>query len=94
MDVLPAAIKNLIDAIFNPPIAFLNMVYGFLDNIAMVAGKGINLNNYFGFFSYLPAPMIQVLNSIIASIMLLAILQLIKYIMRVYGQVKGWIQWW
>jgi hypothetical protein len=94
MDILPAPIKNMIDAIFNPPIAFLNMVYGFLNKIAMVAGTGINLNNYFGFFSYLPAPMVQVLNSIIASIMLLAILQLIKYIMRVYGQVKGWVQWW
>jgi uncharacterized membrane protein len=94
MNVLPAAIKNFIDAIFNAPIAFLTMVYGFLAKIAMIAGTGINLNNYFGFFSYLPAPFITVLNSILASVMLLAILQLIKYIMRVYGEVKEWLKWW
>lgn len=94
MDILPAALKNFVDAIFNPPIAFLNMVIGFFTKIAMIAGTGINLNNYFGFFSYLPTPLQQVINSILASVMLLAILQLIKSIMQMYGQIKTWIKWW
>jgi hypothetical protein len=94
MDILPVAIKNFFDAIFSPPITFLNIVYEYLSHVSMIAGKGINLNNYFGFFSYLPASFQGVINSIIASIMLLAILQLIKAIMRMYGQIKGWVIWW
>lgn len=94
MDILPQPVKNFIDSIFNPPITFLEMVFDLLNRVALVAGKGINLNNYFGFFSYLPTPMQSVVHSLLASVMLLAILQLIKAVMRMYGQVKVWVKWW
>lgn len=93
-DLVPNAVRNFVDAIFGPPITFLQMVIDFLNRAALIAGKGINLNNYFGFISYLPASLQAVFNSIIASIVFLAILQLIKAIMRMYGQSKSWLKWW
>jgi hypothetical protein len=94
MNLLPQPVKNFIDSIFQPPIQFLDMIFDLLSRVSMVAGRGINLNNYFGFFAYLPAPMQSVVHSLLSAVMLLALLQLIKAIMRMYGQVKGWIKWW
>jgi hypothetical protein len=94
MNILPVAIKNFIDAIFSAPITFLTMIKTYLDKVSMIAGTGINLNNYFGFFNYLPTPFVQVINSLIAAILLLVILQLIMAIMKFYGQIKTWVKWW
>lgn len=60
----------------------------------MVAGKGISLSNYFGFFSYLPGQMPAVVNSLLASVLLLTILQVIKAIMGMFTQVKDWLFRW
>jgi hypothetical protein len=92
--LLPAPMKNFVDSIFGPPITFLDMIIDLLNRVSLVAGKGISLSNYFGFFSYLPGPLVAVVNSLLAAVMFLAILQLIKAVMRMYGQVKEWIKWW
>lgn len=94
MDILPSPVKNFIDSIFKPPIAFLDKIIELLGQVSMVAGKGINLNNYFVFFSYLPDPFIDVVNSLLASAIFLMLLRLIKVVMRSYGAVKAWIKWW
>jgi hypothetical protein len=94
MNILPVAIRNFIDAIFSAPITFLTMVKDYLNKVSMIAGTGINLNNYFGFFNYLPAPFIPVINSLIAAILLLVILQVIMAILKMYGQIKSWVKWW
>ncbi|WP_227877186.1 hypothetical protein [Paenibacillus macerans] len=70
------------------------MGYEYLGRVGTVAGRGINLNHYFGFFSYLPASMQAVVNSLIASILLLAVLQLVKSFVRLYFAVKDGAQWW
>lgn len=92
--VLPAPVRNFIDSIFAPPIKFLHMAIDYLGNVQLVAGRGINLNHYFGFFNYLPGPMQTVVQSILAAILLLAILQLVKYILRMYFLVKDAVKWW
>lgn len=94
MNMLPAPIKNFIDALFNPALTFLDMVLEYLGSISLIAGKGINLSQYLSFFSYLPDSMQAVIQSIISAVMFLAILQLIKYIMKMYYAVKDAVQWW
>lgn len=94
MDILPQPVKNFLDALFKPAIEFLKMCNEFLESIELVAGRGINLNQYLSFFNYLPPSWQAVLNAILASIMLLAILQLIKFIMRMYFSVKEAVKWW
>lgn len=94
MGILPDPIKNFIDAIFKPAITFLDMVLDYLGSISLIAGKGINLSQYLSFFSYLPGSMQLVVQSIISAVMFLAILQLIKYIMRMYYSVKDAVKWW
>lgn len=91
---LPAAIKNFIDSIFKPPLTFLQLGIEYLSNASVVSGKGINLNHYFSFFSYLPQSWQAVVNSLLASIVLLAILQLVKAIIRMYYAVKDGSKWW
>lgn len=91
---LPPPVRNFFDSIFAAPIAFLNLAYDKLSHAALIAGHGINLNNYFGFFSYLPASWIAVVNSIIAGIVLLAVLSLVKSAIRLYFAIKDGVQWW
>jgi hypothetical protein len=94
MDIIPAAIKNFLDAIFLPPITFLNMINEYLSSISLIAGKGINLNQYLGFFSYLPGSLQSVINSLLASILFIALLQLVVVIMRMYYAIKEAVKWW
>ncbi|WP_127490223.1 hypothetical protein [Paenibacillus ehimensis] len=93
-DLIPPPLKNFLDSIFDPPATFLNMVIQYLNSVSLVAGKGINVNNYFSFFGYLPAPLGQVLSSLMAAVIFLALLQIVKAIMRMYGQIKSWVKWW
>lgn len=88
-DLIPAPVRNFFDSIFNPPIAFLQMGVDYLGQVSLIAGRGINLNNYFGFFSYLPASLQAVVNSLLAGIIFLAVLQLIKAIVRMFFAVKA-----
>ena len=92
--LLPAPVRNFFDSIFAPPIRFLQMALEYLNHASLVAGHGISLDNYFGFFNYLPGSWVAVVNSILASIVLLAILQLVRAIMRMYFTVKDGVKWW
>lgn len=91
---LPPGIRNFIDSIFDAPLQILNQANSYLGNVGTIAGHGINLNNYFGFFSYLPTSLQSVVNSLIAGILILAILQLVKSFLRLYYAVKDGAQWW
>ncbi|RAU91543.1 hypothetical protein [Paenibacillus sp. YN15] len=93
-DIIPGPVRNFMDSIFNPPLSFLSMGVEYLGHVSMIAGRGINLNHYFGFFAYLPSSMQSVVNSLLAAIMLLGVLQLIKAIARMYYNVKDGVQWW
>lgn len=91
---LPAPLRNFINSIFNGPLEFLKLAIKYLNEVSLVAGRGINLNNYFVFFNYLPSSLQAVLNSLIASLILLAVLQLVKVIIRMYYAIKDGSKWW
>lgn len=93
-DVLPAPIRNFIDAIFSPPITFLELMQDMLSNAGTVVGRGISLGNYFSFFSYLPSEWQSVIQSALASSVLLAILFLVRSLWDMYLRVKQSSKWW
>lgn len=94
MNILPQSIKNFIDSIFAAPKSFLTLMWDMLNNTSNTIGHGINLNNYFGFFSYLPTEWQSVVQSALAAIVLLAILFLVRSAWDMYIKVKGSVQWW
>ena len=91
---LPQPLRNAIDSIFAPPLEFLRLARSYLSHASLVAGHGININNYLGFFGYLPPSMQAVLNSLFASVVLLSILLLVKTILRLYYAFKDASKWW
>lgn len=93
-DLLPASMRNFIDSIFAPPLSFLNLMVDFLGRVGTVAGKGINLNNYFSFFGYLPPAWQLAVKSALASVVLLAMLFLVRMIWNAYLKTKNSAQWW
>lgn len=93
-DIIPVPVRNFIDAIFSPPLTFLNLMRDMLNNASTVVGKGISLNNYFSFFSYLPIEWQRVIQSALVSIVLLAILFLVKSLWDMYLRIKSSSKWW
>jgi hypothetical protein len=93
-DIMPVGIKNLIDSIFAPLLQFLTLIVDMLDNAGTIVGAGINVNNYFSFFGYLPAEWQGVVKSAMASVVLLAILFLVRSFWDMYLKSKDSIQYW
>lgn len=93
-DILPDPVRNFIDSIFAAPVAFLQLIIDTLDGVSLVAGRGINMNNYFGFFGYLPASWRAVVQSLLAMIVLLGMLWVIRAVWDMYMKVKSGVKWW
>lgn len=93
-DILPVPIRNFIDTIFAPPLSFLNLMIDMLNQAGTVAGKGINVNNYFSFFGYMPVEWQNVVKSAMTSIVLLAVLFLVRAIWDTYLKTKASTKWW
>lgn len=93
-DTIPTPIKNFIDALFKPAITFLDLIIDLLAQAGSVVGRGISLSNYFGFFGYLPSSWQAVVQSAIASVVLLAILFLIRTVWDTYLKAKNSGKWW
>lgn len=93
-NLVPQPVKNMFDSIFGAPIGWLELMRNMINNAGQVVGKGINLNNYFSFFGYLPNEWQLVVKSALASVVLLAILFLVKAAWDMYLRVKGSAQWW
>lgn len=92
--MLPDGLKNFIDTIFKPPTEILEKIVELLGQVSMIAGKGINVGHYFVFFDHLPSSLQSVVNSLLASVIFLAVLILIRAIVRLYFGVKDGIKWW
>lgn len=93
-ELLPPRVQNFIDAIFAPPLQFLELTRDMLNNAGTVVGKGISLGNYFSFFAYLPTEWQSVVQSALASVTLLAILFLARSLWDMYLRVKQSVKWW
>lgn len=93
-DIVPMPVKNFIDTIFNAPLHWLNLMQQMLNNASVTAGRGINLNNYFGWFSYLPTEWRLCVQSVITSAVLIVTLVIVKAAWNMYLNVKTSAKWW
>lgn len=93
-DLMPANVKNFIDALFSPLTSFLQLVLDMLGNVSLTVGRGINLNNYFSFFTYLPASWQTVIHSALASVALLGTVYLIRAAWDMYLKAKESGKFW
>lgn len=93
-ELIPAPIRNFVDAIFAPPTTILMLIRDRLDAAALPLGRGITIGNYFTFFGYLPNEWRILVSSILASITLLATLWLGRALWDLYLRVKQSTKWW
>lgn len=93
-DLVPLPVRNFIDSVFGAPLSFLRLMGDMLQHASLIAGRGINLNNYFGFFAYLPQEWQAVVQSALAGVVLLAVIMLVKAAWNTYLNVKASLTSW
>lgn len=93
-NLIPEPVRHFIDAIFGPPTAILELVRDRLNAAALPLGRGISIGNYFSFFGYLPTEWRMLVQSILASITLLATLWLARSLWDLYLRIKNSTKWW
>jgi hypothetical protein len=65
-----------------------------LDEIGTIAAKGLDLDNYFGYFTILGPSWMGVIASLLISFLFLFILYQIKTNSRLFLWFKDLIKWW
>lgn len=93
-DLIPQNVRNFIDALFAPVLSFLELLRDVLNDVSLVVGRGINLNNYFSFFNYMPPEWQTVIQSALASIVLLASLFIVRAVWDMYLKAKESGKFW
>lgn len=93
-NIIPQPVRNFLDAVFSPVLSFLELLRDVLNDVSLVVGRGINLNNYFSFFNYLPPEWQTVIQSALASIALLASLFIVRSVWDMYLKAKNSIKYW
>lgn len=87
-------IKNFLDAIFQPPIGFLNLAIEKLQEAQLVTAQGLNIGQYFAVFGDLPTAFQLVVSSLLISTVFLGTLLVFRSVMRMYYAVKDGVKWW
>lgn len=85
---------NFIKSVFNPVIAWLDMIISKLNDIGTVAAKGVRLSDYFGFFNLLGNAWTSLITQFIAALTFVFILYTIKNYGRIILWFKSLIKWW
>lgn len=85
---------NFIKSIFNPVIAWLDMMVERLNSIGTVAAKGVRLSDYFGFFNLLGNAWSSLIMQFISALMFVFILYMIKNYSRILIWFKELVKWW
>lgn len=93
-NLVPQPVKNFIDTIFNFPLEWLISMRTMLNNASLSVGYGIDLNQYFAWFAYLPDAFQTLITSLIASFVLLIVLYLVKVGWNMYLNIKNSVKWW
>jgi hypothetical protein len=85
---------NLIDSLFEPVLTLLDNMQNRLSNIGTISAKGLDLDNYLGWFQVLGTSWIGVIGSLISGLFFIFILYSIKTNSRLYLWFKDLIKWW
>jgi len=87
-------IKDFVDQIFGPPIAFLDMAKDKLVSAASVTARGLNVRGYLSVFGDMPGAWQAVVSSLLVSVVLIIGLLIFRSAWRMYFAVKGGVKWW
>jgi hypothetical protein len=87
-------IKNWVDNIFCPVIAFLDLAIEKLDDAATITAQGLDIGKYFRIFGDLPTSWQLVVSSLLLMITTLSGLLIFRSAMRLYYAIKEGVKWW
>lgn len=87
-------LKSIIDTILGPAITFLQFALDKLNSVSLVADRGLNLDYFLGPVSALGPNWITLVKSLIASMLLLAIVFMAKMAYNAYLNAKEGSKWW
>ncbi len=85
---------GLINTIFQGPEQILRQASAYLSQLATVAASGINLSDYLSWVGVLDGAWQGVVDSLLASFTLVAILFVTRAAYRAYLSLKQGVQWW
>lgn len=86
--------RDIADTIFGPIIQILTQAYSYLSNVALVAARGLNLDNFLGPFAALGSPWVILIKSFISALVLVAVVIAVKTIYGLYLNLKQGVKWW
>lgn len=85
---------SLLQTIFGPPEQLLSQAIAYLAHLSTVAAAGLHLETYFGWFSVLDPAWEGVVSSLMGSVVLIGVLQLVRSVYRLYLSLKRGVKWW
>lgn len=86
--------QRIVDSFFNPAIDTLIAARDRLDNISMVAARGLNLDYYLGPVSMLGPEWKALIVSVVASAFLLVTVLMARKVYGIYLSLKEGVKWW
>lgn len=85
---------NLIDSFLGPVITLLTNARDHLDQVALVAGRGLNLDYYLGPIMLLGSGWKMLIGSVISSAFLLLVVLVARKGFGLYLALKDGVKWW
>jgi len=86
--------QRIIDTIFDPIIQMLATARDYLDQAAVVAARGLNLDYFLGPVSMLGWQWKALVSSVIASAFLLLMVVVVRKAYGMYLALKEGVKWW
>lgn len=86
--------QRIVDTILGPVIQILTLARDYLENVSLVAARGLNLDYFLGPISMLPSEWRMLIGSIISSTFLLLGVISARKIYGMYLALKEGVKWW
>jgi len=86
--------KDIVDSIIGPIQLFLNNAIERIQDIQLVAERGINLNYYLGPITHMGTGWTALIMSLISSLILIAVIFLVRTGYNIYINFKEGVKWW
>lgn len=84
----------LTDALLGPVHALLDKVIAWLEQVNLVAQRGLNLGYYLGYVAWLPAPWLSLVKQVALCALLVGIVIAVRAVWSLYLRLKSSVKWW
>ena len=85
---------EIIDAIFDPAAQLLANAAAWLRQASAMAARGLDLRPFLAYYSWLPAPWLQLLSHVVAAALVVAVAAAGRAAWALYLRFKESVQWW